>query len=314
MDPMVIMMQLIQMGVNVRKHSGAYWEQSLSLMLYQAVEENYDYALTVDYDTVFRPSDVRYMLHLIVNEPSAAAVFPVQYRREADQLLVGLDGHDDGKATVKDLEPHLVPASLGHFGLTLIRVSALKQIPHPWLQSMPNRDGVWGPGKLDADIAFWHKLKAAGLKAFCATRVVVGHMQQMITWPGENYQPVHQYAGKYFGDGDAPPEVITAAKDRALSKESFHAVNQVPQDGDAGRLNETDVRGGGDLGSAGGVVYAVEEARAGEGSDGGGDERVEPPEVSDPGDASARRPATRARRPAINGGYGPVGVGRASGP
>lgn len=217
MDPMFLSMQLVQMNIQVRKHSGAFWEQSLSQLLYAAVEEEFDYVLTADYDTVFKPPDVLYMLHLITNEPKAAAVFPVQYRRECDQLLVGLDGCEDGKATVKDLEPHLAPATLGHFGLTLIRVSALKQIAHPWLQSLPNPEGKWGPGKLDADIAFWHKLGKSGLQAYCATRVVVGHLQQMITWPGEGYQPVHQYAGKYFGDGDAPEEVLLAAKARALN-------------------------------------------------------------------------------------------------
>jgi len=217
LDPLFLALQFAQMGIDVRKHSGAFWEQSLSMLLYQAVEKKYDFVLTADYDSVFRPGDIRYMLHLMINEPSAAAIFPVQYRRECDMLLVGLDGHDDGKATVKDLEPHLAPATLGHFGLTLLRVSALEQIPHPWLQSLPNAEGKWGSGKIDADIAFWKKLSASGLKAFCATRVVIGHLQQMITWPGPDYQPVHQYAGKYFGDGDAPDEVLTAARDRALN-------------------------------------------------------------------------------------------------
>lgn len=213
-DPLFLCMQLVQMGIEVRKHSGAFWEQSLSRMLYQAVEEGFDYVLTVDYDSVFRAGDVWHMLKIMQHRPDIAALFPVQYRREADELLVGIEGKRE--ATAAELfADQVTPATMGHFGLTFIRVSALKDIPHPWLHSQPNAEGRWEAGKIDADIVFWNKLRAAGHGLFCASRVVIGHIQQVITWPGEGYAPVHQYITQYFDDGDAPSRVIEAAADRA---------------------------------------------------------------------------------------------------
>jgi hypothetical protein len=214
-DPLFLCMQLVQMQIEVRKHSGAFWEQSLSQLLYAAVDEGFDYVLTVDYDSVFRAVDVWHMLKMMVARPDAAAIFPVQYRREADQLLLGVEGGRSRTVTTEIFTDQLTEATVGHFGLTFIRVSALKTLPHPWLRSEPNAEGKWGEGRVDADIAFWNKMRVEGHRIFCASRVVLGHLQQMITWPGPDYQPVHQYVAKYFGDGDAPPAVIDAAAERA---------------------------------------------------------------------------------------------------
>lgn len=213
-DPLFLVMQLVKMNIEVRKHSGAFWEQSLSALLYQAVEEGFDYVLTVDYDSVFKPIDVWHMLQMMQQRPDVAAIFPVQYRREQDQLLVGIEG-SNGQVTTAAFAEQLTPATMGHFGLTFIRVSALKDMPHPWLRSEPNAEGKWDAGKIDADIVFWNKMRAAGHLICCASRVVIGHLQQVITWPGEDYLPVQQYVTQYFGDGDAPREVIDAAASRA---------------------------------------------------------------------------------------------------
>lgn len=216
-DPLFLVMQLVQMNIEVRKHSGAFWEQSLSALLYAAVEEGFDYVLAIDYDSVFKPVDVWHMLRMMQSRPDVAAMFPVEYRREADEILLGLPG-SKGSVRADAFADQLVPATVGHFGLTLIRVSALKTMPHPWLRSEPNAEGKWGDGRIDADIGFWNKMRAAGHTICCASRVVIGHLQQTITWPGEDYLPVHQYVAKYFGDGDAPAVVIEAASKRALAE------------------------------------------------------------------------------------------------
>jgi hypothetical protein len=213
-DNLYSVMALAGMGIEVRRQSGVFWEQSLSRLLYQAVADDFDYVLTIDYDTVFRPVDVKHLIRMMAATPEAAAIFPVQYRREQDQILLGIPGCD-GEADAGVFREQLVLADKGHFGLTLLRVSALKALPHPWLWSQPNTEGKWEDGGVDADIYFWRKLNEHGMKAFCASRVVIGHIQQMITWPGEGYRPVHQYIGRYYGDGDAPREVIEAAAARA---------------------------------------------------------------------------------------------------
>lgn len=213
-DNLFSVMELAGMGIDVLRQSGAFWEQSLSRLLYQAVADGYDYVLAIDYDTVFRPVDVKHMIRMMAATPDAAAIFPVQYRREQDQILLGLPGCD-GEADASVFRDQLVPADKGHFGLTLLRVATLRELPHPWLWSQPNAEGKWEDGGIDADIYFWRKLAAHGHRFYCASRVVIGHIQQMITWPGEGYRPVHQYLSRYFGDGDAPAEVIQAAATRA---------------------------------------------------------------------------------------------------
>lgn len=215
-DPMMLMMQLTAMNIEVRKQSGPFWEQSLSKHLYKAVEEGWDFVLTADYDSVFKPVDVYYMLDLMVKAPEVAAVFPIQYRREADQIIIGVTDQVDGKATGDIFKEHLAPATIGHFGLTILRVSALKDLPHPWFLSQPGSDGRWdAPDAVDADVYFWKKLRAHGKEFRCASRCLIGHIQQTITWPGEDYQPVHQYIGDYFKDGDAPKVVLDGARVRA---------------------------------------------------------------------------------------------------
>jgi hypothetical protein len=216
-DPLCLMAQLPAMGIELRKDSGAYFEQSMTRLLQRAVDDDFDYALTLDYDSVFRPGDVAYLLRLITMAPAdVAAVFPVQYRREGNELIGRLLDADPSRGM-----PHLAPAQFGHFGLTFIRLSALRDLPHPWLWSQPGANGRWdAPDKVDADIGFWNKLRGAGHRVCLAPRCVIGHLQQMITWPGEDFEATHQYAGQYFRDGDAPRDVLEAAAQRAAKRES----------------------------------------------------------------------------------------------
>lgn len=206
-DVMTLVSALPSMNIEVRKSSGAYWEQCMSRLLYEAVERDFDYVLTIDYDSVFQPMDVYMMIRLMAETPDATAIFPLQYRRGVKQLLLANLENSD----MVDRSAALMPARVGHFGCTIIRLSHLKEIPHPWLQSFPNKEGKWGPGQKDADIYFWDKLHAHGKKVYCATRIVIGHIQEMITWPGQDLQPVHEYVADYFADGDLPKEVQEAA-------------------------------------------------------------------------------------------------------
>lgn len=213
-DNMFCVAQLPSMNIPVRKASGAYWEQGISRLWDKAIEEGYDYILSIDYDTIFQAIDLKYLLSLMATQTDAAAIFPLQYRRGIDQLICSLPEFPEGEAPTSALSGHLQRAKVGHFGFTLIRTSALKEVPLPWLWSQPNVEGKWEAGKVDADIYFWNKLFANGQKVYVAPRLVVGHMQQVITWPGENLQPVHQYIGQYFDNGDLPDDVASAAMAR----------------------------------------------------------------------------------------------------
>lgn len=223
-DNFVLIAQLCAMGIPVRKHSGVYWEQCITKLLCGAIEEGFDYALIVDYDSAFKDMDFKYLRKLMMEFAEADAIFPIQYRREANEIILRLDRDSWNKPTSfnQDLAgTHLAPATIGHFGLTLIRLMSLWDLPHPWFVSTPGKDGRWdGEGKVDADIHFWNHFRAHGRKAYVAHRCRIGHIQQMITWPGEDYEVVHQYVGEYFKDGDAPRRIIDAmAKHAGYDKE-----------------------------------------------------------------------------------------------
>ncbi|KKL72575.1 hypothetical protein LCGC14_2083580, partial [marine sediment metagenome] len=93
-------------------------------------------------------------------------------------------------------EQDLMPAQTGHFGLTLIRTSALKRLKKPWFHSIPDENGSWGTGRQDADIFFWNNFKKSGCTMMLAPKVKIGHLQLMCTFPGaleDDLRPVHYH-------------------------------------------------------------------------------------------------------------------------
>ena len=197
---------LSPMGIKLRRHTGAYWEACLERTITATIEEDApDAILTIDYDTVFRRSDVERLIQTMRERPEVDALAPVQSARHSAQPLLTLDLPVGVKSA--DRIPHGVFADditelrTAHFGLTLIRTSSLAKLPKPWLWSQPAPDGTWGEGRCDADIYFWKQWADAGLKLFSANRVVVGHLELTVLWPGENFTVIHQLAKDYQRNG-----------------------------------------------------------------------------------------------------------------
>jgi hypothetical protein len=96
----------------------------------------------------------------------------------------------------------------GHFGLTLIRLDSIRDLPRPFFLGVPNKEGNWGEGRVDDDIHFWNRLRNADRKICLCPRVRIGHLQNVITWPSENCTAITQYLSKYHEDG-RPTECMT---------------------------------------------------------------------------------------------------------
>jgi hypothetical protein len=95
-----------------------------------------------------------------------------------------------------------------HFGCTVISTAALKRTPKPWFLGVPNKDGEWGEGRRDDDIYFWENFRKAGNRCYVSPRVILGHGEYMVTWPGEQLQqPVYQHATDYVTHM-RPPEGV----------------------------------------------------------------------------------------------------------
>lgn len=184
---------------------GAYWHQVLSEVLESQIDDpEIRYVITCDYDTVFGYEEVMELYRLMESVPEADAIFPLQSKRGSDYALFGILGKD-GKPTVSvagyQLSRNLLPVSTGHFGLTIFRADRLRSFARPWMNSVPNAEGRWTDGKTDADIHFWHHWRESGRSLYLAPRVVVGHLQEMVTWPGRDLRPIYQTSTDFDATG-----------------------------------------------------------------------------------------------------------------
>lgn len=204
---------VLPLGIRLRRQGGAFWGQALTRAIETAIEEDKpDAILTIDYDSVFTKINVAYLLQLMMAHPEASAIAAVQSSRHMPTALFTLKGPDDralSRIPMADLAPDLMEVTTAHFGLTLIRVAALQAMEKPWFMPVPDKDGRWSDdGKIDEDINFWVKLKAAGHKLFLANRVCIGHVQEMVRWPGKDLQVIYQEISEFNKRG-APDEAWT---------------------------------------------------------------------------------------------------------
>jgi predicted SAM-dependent methyltransferase len=201
-----------ELGLSFTRHTGAYWGQCLERALEGVFAEDCSYVLTVDYDTCFTAKDVRRLAALMEDNPHVDALCAVQVKREEQACLMGLLKEDGTRWPVGEGVPmshfsgELARLYWGHFGLTLLRVSKLRALPHPWFHSVPDPEGKWGEGRLDDDLFFWKKWIDHGNSLYMANRVPVGHAQLMVSWPGADGAPVHQHATA-FAKGERPEGV-----------------------------------------------------------------------------------------------------------
>lgn len=197
-------------GISPVKVTGAFWGQCLQRSLEQVID-NHDAVFTIDYDTVFSSKTVEALVALFLHS-GVDAIAPLQIKRESDALMFALpDGDVDAKTTVGDdfFSRSVQPVETAHFGLTLLRCSALKRMPKPWFLATPNEKGEWTGGHTDEDIAFWRGWKAAGNTLGMATGISVGHAELMVTWPSRRQGAggrVQQHTTDYWTSGQKAPE------------------------------------------------------------------------------------------------------------
>lgn len=200
---------LAAVGITVRQFSGAFWGQCLERGFETIIEEDDpDVILGIDYDTIFTAQNVQTLMRLMLLHPEADAICALQSARGWNSPLLSIDlppdmTHDHIPKSYFDGD--LTKLRTGHFGLTMIRVSSLKNMPKPWLWSKPDPAGTWGEGRTDDDIYFWRQWAKEGRTLFSANRCVVGHLELMIRWPGRDLGTIHQRVADFSKQG-APKE------------------------------------------------------------------------------------------------------------
>lgn len=193
-----------------RRMTGAFWGQCLTRAMQQVMDQDApDYILTLDYDSVFTQGDVEGLLSAAMRNPDADAIAPIQAARtRATPLFTLADeaGASRGSVDRDEFAQELVRAKTAHFGLTLIKTAALRDLPAPWFHGQPDPDGGWGEKRIDDDIAFWYAWRDAGKSLYVCPRVAIGHAELMIRWPDRNMSATYQHPTE-FSERGKPDEV-----------------------------------------------------------------------------------------------------------
>ena len=193
---------LAPLGIKPVHYDGVFWGQCLERVMSKQLEA--DWILTIDYDSVFTRRDVERLIKLAASTDQIDALAAMQLRRRNGVLLAAIAGENGTcqcEIEREQLEKDVLRVDTAHFGLTMLRVSALKKLRHPWFIGSPNDAGLWEDGKTDEDIHFWKQWKAAGNSLYLANRIPVGHIESLVTWPDENLEPVYQHAGDFWHAG-----------------------------------------------------------------------------------------------------------------
>lgn len=193
-----------EFNIPIWRYGGAFWEQGMQNGLKDLRDKGTEWAITLDYDTLFDSEDIKHLLTLAAQYPEADAIVPIQVRRNNEQFLFTMRdeyGNLRHNASLDELADDLTPISTGHFGMTLIKLRCLDDIPKPWLWSQPDANGDWSADRTDADIYFWNKLKAAGRKVYQANHIKIGHLQVVGTWPTNDWRIKHQYVSEWTEKG-----------------------------------------------------------------------------------------------------------------
>jgi tRNA (mo5U34)-methyltransferase len=193
-----------QLGIEVQMVQGVFWGQCLERGLQRLIDGGADLVVTIDHDTLFTREDLTALLRLANAHPEAAAIIPVQSKRQQGQPLLtirGRSGELQSQVDTRLFAGDVTPIASGHFGLTVLRIEHLLQLPHPWFCGRPNADGLWAEGRIDDDIWFWRLLEKHQRTALLANRVVVGHLELLGTWPGRRGEPIYQMPEAFFRSG-----------------------------------------------------------------------------------------------------------------
>lgn len=201
----------LKYGCSISKGTGAFWDQTMDKLLTEHSREDSGnhFICTMDYDSVFEPECLPRLVSVAL-ATGYDAVAPLQTKRDDQKLLFTPKGMygvtSEVTLPVEWWEQPAQPADSAHFGLTLLRCSALRRMPKPWFLGVPSQDGTWGDNREDPDIGFWRRWRECGNTLAICPQVAIGHAELVITWPNQRLKAIHQYPAHFWEECRRPPE------------------------------------------------------------------------------------------------------------
>ena len=178
-------------GIPLNVSLGVYYGQCMQRMMEDAVENELDYIVTIDGDTVFTKDQLLRLIS-IVHQENLDALAGIQLKRGIPTML----GFKEG-VTMEKWSGYPIQVDAAHFGLTVLRVSAIATTPKPWFYCKPDEDGTWGDHRIDSDVWFWKQWKEAGHKIHLDPGCRLGHLEEMVVMHDENMKPMHLYPKEF---------------------------------------------------------------------------------------------------------------------
>lgn len=202
----VVMQALSPFRMPIKRYTTCFWHHGLQTVLEECVEQGLDWVLTLDYDSMFTDQHLDSLMATFARHPEIDALAALQCKRGCEKPLMGI--LEGGTVNVRKDAPFIVDTA--HFGMTLLRVDALRDMPKPWFHGVPGEGGSWaGKGKIDPDIYFWHQWKKNGKTLAVAPHVAIGHLEVMVTefdLTGQSLEAQHTHVGDWRVRNGLSPE------------------------------------------------------------------------------------------------------------
>lgn len=196
-----IQFALRNLNIPLSVSGGVFYYQCMQRMFQDAIARGIEYALTIDFDSMFTSEHVKRLIEVAVSNDHIDAVAAMQPRRGMKFPLFSFapDGLES-LGTCEHGEQYLMPINgqpfkveTAHFGLTIIKLDRLKNIPRPWFHSRPDRNGDWENNKIDEDIWFWKLWARNNRTIYIDPQCRIGHLEELVTTYDENFVVRHDY-------------------------------------------------------------------------------------------------------------------------
>ena len=180
---------------------GVFYGQCMQKMFEQLVDHGgVDFVVAIDFDSLFTAKQLQRLINLIASNDDIDAITGMQQRRGKPVMLGTVPGGRMLDADTKQIEwdGNPVKATTAHFGLTVIDLKKLANVPKPWFFAQPDESGMWnGDSKIDDDVWFWQQWAKAGNSIYIDFATRIGHLEEMIAIHGEDANPQHIYPSEW---------------------------------------------------------------------------------------------------------------------